>query len=270
VTVFSRIVVGTDGSDSASRAVDHAVRLASRVGAELVVVHAQPKPQAQGSETSDRAGPRERGTAAYDIGRSILRDASTWFGDVVTLRPVLRQGEAASVILDVAAQEDADLIVVGNRGMGTRRLLIGNVPGKVAHRAPCHVLVAQTALDASTDEAYRRVLLATDGSPTAARATEVGGALARATEADVLILHVGEPSKGREVLARAAEGLPGAEAKTVTGEPASRIVEVAGSEGCDLVVVGNKGMTGARRFLGSVPSKVARRAPSHTLLVKTT
>jgi len=57
----------------------------------------------------------------------------------------------------------------------------------------------------------------------------------------------------------------------VTGEdPAAGIVRAAAERAVDLVVVGNKGLTGARRFLTSVPSKVARRAPCHVLLVKTT
>jgi nucleotide-binding universal stress UspA family protein len=81
---------------------------------------------------------------------------------------------------------------------------------------------------------------------------------------------VGDLERSRPVLAGAAAAVPGARTISAQGDPARSIVEVARGEGCDLIVVGNKGMTGARRFLGSVPSKVARHAACHTLLVKTT
>ena len=258
---FRRMVVGTDGSDSAMRAVDHAARLAANIGAELIVTHALPrrrKPTAA----------RDRVTASYDIGTSILRDAAAWYRDRVDVRSLLREGPAADTLIAAAREEDADVLVVGNRGLGTRKLLIGNVPSRVAHRAPCAVLIVHTT-DSIDVEPYRKVLLATDGSPTAAVAVAAGGELAAALGAEVRLLHVGDPSHG--VLEEAARSLPvRALGRTMAGEPAARIVEVAGEEVCDLIVVGNKGMTGSRRFLASVPSRVARHAPCHVLLVKTT
>jgi nucleotide-binding universal stress UspA family protein len=260
---FRRMVVGTDGSDSAMRAVDHAARLAATIGAQLIVTHALPR----------RRKPtpaRDRVTASYDIGTSILRDAAAWYRDRVDVRSLLREGPAADTLIAAAREEDADVLVVGNRGLGTRKLLIGNVPSRVAHRAPCAVLIVHTT-DSIDVEPYRKVLLATDGSPTAAVAVAAGGELAAALGAEVRLLHVGDPSHGTGVLEEAARSLPvRALGRTVAGEPAARIVEVAGEEGCDLIVVGNKGMTGGRRFLASVPSRVARHSPCHVLLVKTT
>ncbi len=56
-----------------------------------------------------------------------------------------RQGDAADAILDVAEEHRADLIVVGNRGMtGAKRFLLGSVPNKVSHHAPCSVLIVRT------------------------------------------------------------------------------------------------------------------------------
>ena len=56
-----------------------------------------------------------------------------------------RQGDAADAILDVAEEQRADLIVVGNRGMtGAKRFLLGSVPNKVSHHAPCSVLIVRT------------------------------------------------------------------------------------------------------------------------------
>ena len=56
-----------------------------------------------------------------------------------------RQGDPADAILDVAEETKADLIVVGNKGMtGARRFLLGSVPNKVSHHAPCSVLIIRT------------------------------------------------------------------------------------------------------------------------------
>jgi nucleotide-binding universal stress UspA family protein len=260
---FRRLVVGTDGSDSARRAVDHAARLAARIDAEVVVTHALPRRRRPAHD-------RDRVTASYDIGTSILRDAAAWYRDRVDIRSLLREGPAAEALIAAAREEHADLLVVGNRGLGTRQLMIGNVPSRVAHHAPCTVLIVHTT-DSIDEEPYRKVLVATDGSPTATAAVAAGGELAAVLGAEVRLLHVGDPARGATVLEEAARSLPvRALGRTVAGEPGARIVEVAGEERCDLVVVGNKGMTGSRRFLASVPSRVARHSPCHVLLVKTT
>lgn len=119
---------------------------------------------------------------------------------------------------------------------------------------------------------YQKILIATDGSPTAARATATGGDLAKAVGASVLLLYVGESGPGEKVLAEAAAGLEvPTETKVVSGDPDDKILEVAESEGADLIVIGNKGMTGAKRFLlGSVPNQVSHHAGCNVLIVKTT
>ncbi|HYZ10858.1 MAG TPA: universal stress protein, partial [Actinomycetota bacterium] len=160
-------------------------------------------------------------------------------------RPVLRTGEAAGTLVALSREEGADLIVVGNRGLGSRRVLMGTVPGRVAQRAPCDLVIAHTT-DERPKEPYRRVLLATDRSATAQRAVAAGRALAQTIGADADEVHVTE------------------------GDAAAGILRAAAERAADLVVVGNRGLTGARKYLASVPSRVARRAPCHVLLVKTT
>ena len=122
---------------------------------------------------------------------------------------------------------------------------------------------------------YKKVLIATDGSGTAAHASEVGVGLAKASGAEALILHVGEPKAGKKVLAQAEKAFASAgvpiTTQSVSGDPADMICEVAEREGVDLIVVGNKGMTGAKRFLlGSVPNQVSHHSPCNVLIVKTT
>jgi len=230
VSPYRRVVVGTDGSDSAIRAVRHAGWLAGALGADLIVTHAYPEAR------QDPASPQR-------VGASVLRDACAHVSEA-SPTSLLRVGEAAGTLVRLAREEEADLIVVGNRGLGSRRVLMGTVPGRVAQRAPCDVLIAHTTEEVP-GAPYRRVLLATDRSPTADRAVAAGQALADSVGAEAEEIHITE------------------------GDPAEGILRAAGERSADLVVVGNVGLTGARRFLASVPSRVARRSPCHVLLVKT-
>jgi nucleotide-binding universal stress UspA family protein len=119
---------------------------------------------------------------------------------------------------------------------------------------------------------YTKILIATDGSETAGRAARIGAELAKKMGASTLLLHVGDRTDGLAVLDKASKAIGGAtESKTVTGDAADKILEVAETDGVDLIVIGNKGMTGARRFLlGSVPNQVSHHAPCNVLIVKTT
>jgi len=139
--MFKKIVVGTDGSDSANKAVEHASDMAGSMGAELVLVHAYPAPRTDVGSTFGR-------TDAYpgqEIGQAVLRDAEKHFGTKVKIKSVLREGDPAEGLIDVAEEEGADLIIVGNKGMtGAKRFLLGSVPNQVSHHAPCAVLIVHT------------------------------------------------------------------------------------------------------------------------------
>jgi nucleotide-binding universal stress UspA family protein len=122
---------------------------------------------------------------------------------------------------------------------------------------------------------YKKVLIATDGSDTAQRATAIGADLAETVGAEIMLLYVGDPKKGKPVLEKASKDISGSKisvtTRTVDGDPADKILETAENEGVDLIVVGNKGMTGAKRFLlGSVPNQVSHHSPCNVLIVKTT
>ncbi len=120
---------------------------------------------------------------------------------------------------------------------------------------------------------YERILVGTDGSATADKAVRRAAELARATGAALTILSVGEGDHPAEIVGRAAAEHDGVEISTEVrrGDPASVLVEMAEHEGYDLLVVGNRGMTGAARFfLGSVPNKVSHHARCSLLIVHTT
>ena len=119
MTIYRRVVVGTDGSDSARRAVEHAAWLAGRLDADLVVSHAFRDP------------PEERG-ASREVGASLLRDAHVGLTEVEPI-PVLREGDPADILLELAMEEAPGLVVVGNRGLvpgpGSRATAPSRGPG---------------------------------------------------------------------------------------------------------------------------------------------
>jgi nucleotide-binding universal stress UspA family protein len=83
--------------------------------------------------------PREDVDATLVDAAEVVRDAG------VDVETYARQGDPADAILDVAEETDSDLIVVGNKGMtGAKRFLLGSVPNKVSHHAPCSVLIIRT------------------------------------------------------------------------------------------------------------------------------
>jgi len=146
--MFRSIVVGTDGSDTARKAVQEAIDLAKAVGAAVCLVSAyEPVPQAQLREEARQApedlqwrvNPREEVDQTLSDAAEIVRGAG------VEVETFAREGDPADAILDVAEERTADLIIVGNKGMtGARRFLLGSVPNKVSHHAPCSVLIIRT------------------------------------------------------------------------------------------------------------------------------
>ena len=121
---------------------------------------------------------------------------------------------------------------------------------------------------------YERILVGTDGSPTAAKAVDRAAALAAALGARLTIVSVGSPEHTDKVVASEKERIAAAhgldvDTKTEVGDPSGVLIDLSSSY--DLLVVGNKGMTGAGRFfLGSVPNKVSHHTPCSLLIVHTT
>jgi len=146
--LFERIVVGTDGSETAGEAVRQATELARATGAKLDIVSAfEPVPASRLREE----GGEIPGDVAYAVGPKedvnvILESAAgpaKERGVEVNTHP--REGDPADAIIDVAEELRASMIVVGNKGMtGARRFLLGSVPNKISHHAPCSVYIART------------------------------------------------------------------------------------------------------------------------------
>ncbi len=146
--MFTRIVVGTDGSETAAEAVRQAVDLAKIAGAQLHIVSAYapvPERRVKGEQSAAPAdvqheiGPREDVNLVLDAAAAEARKE----GIEVQTHPV--EADPADAILNTAEKVNADLIVVGNKGMtGARRYLLGSVPNNVSHHAPCSVIIVRT------------------------------------------------------------------------------------------------------------------------------
>jgi nucleotide-binding universal stress UspA family protein len=140
--MFKSIVVGTDGSDTAKKAVSQAIDLAKTFGATLHIVAAS-QPVATERGIDSEAQPTASSQDALDAVLGRAREQAAEAGLEYETYP--RIGNPADALLDVAEERDADLIVVGNKGMtGAKRFLLGSVPNKVSHHAPCSVLIIRT------------------------------------------------------------------------------------------------------------------------------
>lgn len=142
--MFTSIVVGTDGSETANTAVDLAVALARACGATLHIVNAFRTPTGAGQIAA--GGALVPGDA---LGHMVGSEASQQLLDGVASRATGVSVEThtvndspAEAVIGVAEQVGADLIVVGNKGM--ERRVFGSVPNTIAHKAPCNLLIAKT------------------------------------------------------------------------------------------------------------------------------
>jgi nucleotide-binding universal stress UspA family protein len=146
--LFSSIVVGTDGSDTARKAVQQATELARQVGASISLVSAYEPVSNQRLRDEQREVPKDiqwMVNPREDVEVTLGEAAAAVEGEGVEVETFAREGDAANAILDVAEEQAADLIVVGNKGMtGAKRFLLGSVPNKVSHHAPCSVLIIRT------------------------------------------------------------------------------------------------------------------------------
>ena len=143
--MYESIVVGTDGSETAQRAVAEATRLASAFGGELHLVLAY-----EPLRGARIVGAPEGAAKVWDIKpdaaaqTTVDQAAATVRRSGVEVKVHTVTGDAADALLEVAKKEKANLIVVGNRGMHGVPRMLGSVPNKVSHRAGCSVLIVFT------------------------------------------------------------------------------------------------------------------------------
>ena len=153
--MYNTIVVGTDLSESAAKAVQQAADLAKAGGAKLHIVCAF-KPAMTVSVAATSLEAMAYGGAdmvleaeskiADEVESALDRISKDLAGKGIAVTPHVVAGDPADALIDVAEQTGADLIVVGNRGMGgVKRFVLGSVPNKISHHSPCSVLIAKTS-----------------------------------------------------------------------------------------------------------------------------
>ena len=292
-----RVVCPVDFSEFSRRALEHASVLARWYEAELVALYVVPLmpslfPLVPGMSTAT--------LEPVDLeakGRALQTFAAGVAAKVPTLQSMVRSGSAAPVILDVARELEADLLVLGTHGRsGLQRLMLGSLTETVMRKALCPVLTVPKAAEAQPGgPVFHHVLCGVDSSAASPRALEYALSLAAATNGRLTLLHTIEwvPDEFRpaqttfgvnlyrqslvtEARARLAELVP-AEAwdschidiRVTCGEPSVEILRAAAAERADLVVLG-AGRPGPidRMLFASTTQQVVRQASCPVLTVQ--
>jgi nucleotide-binding universal stress UspA family protein len=143
--MYSNIVVGTDGSEPAWKAVSHAADLAKLCGATLHVVQGVPRPMVMDGGFAGAPVALPSMAEAVDACRAhLVGQCDAIDHDAVEVHVV--EGSGADTVIDTASTVQADLVVVGSRGMsGAKRFVLGSVPNAVSHHAQCSVLIVKTS-----------------------------------------------------------------------------------------------------------------------------
>jgi nucleotide-binding universal stress UspA family protein len=269
---WSHVLTGTDGSRTAGRAVDAAGRIAAALGVPLVAVTAWQREQADPPARSEESHYPGGNAAAMDAQWAIetTSDAAgvARTHGVADVRQVQAIGSPAEALLETAGTYPDGMLVVGTAGLSARtERLVGNVPHQLTHHTPLDLLLCT-----GRSERWSSVALATDGSRTATRAVVRGLALARAVGAEPRLVTVSRSQdRGRRILADSVRDRHLAEVPPevhVAPDVAQGLGEVAAES--DLLVIGNKGMTGPSRLLGSVANRLTHQVTGDLLLVNTT
>ena len=283
--MYKRVLVATGGSPWSEAAVSYAIAWAVCTGAELRILSVLASPVAytmpdvmsssellmesierQGQELLDRmAAQAERAGVSYTT--------------------LLKWGNVPETILQTATEEDCDLIALGSRVVtGLKRLIVGRTLNAVAAKAQRPVLVIKHPPALPSGLAlWRRILVATGGSPWSDVAVDHALDLARTQGLAVCLLCVDSgrvrsflpsaTSGTKDTLAlaearAAAAGVP-CEAHLAYGNIADAIREAAIRRACDAIILGSRGLTGFKRLmLGSISNAVTAKTLLPVLIVK--
>lgn len=260
------IVVGTDGSPTAQLAVDKAGELAEALD---VPVHVVCVPSAITSpEWPARITAQEIVAEATDRlrGRGLTVESHL---------PKALQGEGEGGLMKVAESEQAQMVVVGNKGMTGIRRLIGSLPNRLSHRARCDVLLVATQSESLPAWRGGAIVVGTDGSSRGMQAVTEAARLSKALGGE---LHLVCASKSRDssesALAAAATEAAGQGVQPIThaleGDPADALLDLAKKHDAAITAVGSRGMHGdEREWFGNVPNKISHNGTSSVLIVFT-
>ena len=253
--VFSRLLVGIDGSEASREAARQAATLAE---GRLTLLGAY-------NIASSLVGGTGLGVPAY-YNEDYQRDAATAVVqqtrqeiEVAGATAKIAKGVVWDVLIDEAERAEDTLIAVGSHGHGRMAgIAMGSVATEVIHKAPCSVLVARRR----SDEFPHRIVVGIDGSPQSLVAYAVAKQLAERFDAELTPVRA---HGGKQVEAQLGDRLVGHYREDLPDEPVTALL--AASADADLLIVGSRGLHGVRA-LGSVSERVAHQAHCSVLIVR--
>jgi nucleotide-binding universal stress UspA family protein len=282
--MYKRILVATGGSPWSDAAVAYAIALADQTGAEVHILAVLNVP-ATAVPMEGMAFINHLVASAACESKALLAQAAARAARAgVAYATVMRWGNVPDAILRTAIAEDCDLIILGSRGLTRRkRLMLESISSTVAAKAQRPVLVVkQPPPHARGSRLWRRVLVATGGSPWSDAAVDHALMLARHQRLEVCLLHVerGRPRRtgpaaaaGKNILTLGtacaiAAGVP-YETTLASSDIAEAILETAIRKQCDVIVLGSRGLSGWKRLMRrSISNTVAMKAALPVLIVK--
>lgn len=259
-STYAQIIVGTDGSDGATHAVGVAAGLAAGFEVPLLIVSAW----------------TESGGEAYLAASEITKTAAAvaeraGAGEIQRLEPGA-VGTPADSLISVADGYPEALLVVGGLGLdNAKERFGGNVAHQLTHHSPVDLLVTRAG---GTDQ-LRSVTVSTDGSASATRAVYRGVAVAKALGAVPKLITVArDQAEGDLVMAAIVDDLTkrGEDVETevlIGGKGQVAKLLIGACDSTDLMVIGNRGMSGPSRLLGSVSNRITHEFSTSLLLVRT-
>lgn len=257
---YPLVLIGTDRSDDAMSAVRIGARIAARSGTPVKLVTVE--------DDADDEHDGRWAAAVLAEAEAMVKDAG-----VADIKVEHSSGMPQEILLARANAEPDSLVVIGSAGLSkASSRLVASTSNRLAHHSRADVLFAKDPVPS----VWNFVALATDGSASAQKAVRRGLRLAAALGATArLITAARSQAAGDEVLESTWSALElGALDVTIEREvliesqPASAII--AAGWKYELVAVGNRGMNGPGRLLGSVANKVSHGLRSNLLLVNTT
>ncbi|AEH39139.1 universal stress protein [Halopiger xanaduensis] len=281
------VLVPVDGSDPATVALDYALEIAATHGATLQLLYVA---------DTNKPSLTQQGGSVVDVleqeGEDVLSDARERAArrDVPVTDDIV-QGDPREAIVDAAAPEFVDLVVMGTHGRDSlESYVLGSVTEHVVNACETPVLAVRPDEDARQPYPYDDLLVPTDGSDNARKAMEFAATLATQYDARLHLLSVvDEPALGaavgsspvldrledtaQEIVAEGAETVREAGADDVktaveTGSVPETVREFATDVGAELIVMGTHGRRGLdERLLGSTTERVLRTAPVPVLTI---
>lgn len=298
--MFKKILVPLDGSTLAERAVAPAVALAKQTKGTVILLQAPVFDLVVSHPVAGGYGvllPEQSSAEAFETAENYLNQIKSQHErPFVTISILTQEGDPASIIVDTAISEKADLIIMSTHGRsGLDRFIMGSVTEKVLQHAPCPVLALRDK------ETIGNVLITVDGSPLSEMAVKPGLELARGLSAKVILLRVDnkdsyldqreleeinhlEPGLAEQIMDGFYNRIPDylqrllsnykekgdvIDTLVAEGEPAASVLRVAQEYEADVIVMATHGRTGLRRWLyGSTTHKVLRTAKRSMLVVR--